>query len=144
MKSVVVYSSKHHMNTEKVAQAIAGELKADIRKVTDVKPADLDGYELIGLGSGINGFDVHPEMHALVDGLGEAKGRKAFVFTTCASRKPWTAKLREKLTAKGYNIVGEFCCAGLWTPGPIKVRPGHPSAEDIENASAFARNLPTS
>ncbi len=144
MKSIVVYSSKHHMNTEKVAQAIAGELKADARKVTDVKPADLDGYELIGFGSGINGFDVHPEMHALVDGLAECKGCKAFLFSTCASRKVWTSKLREKLTAKGYSIVGEFCCAGLWTPGPFKVRNGHPSDEDLENARAFARNLPTS
>ena len=132
------------MNTEKVALAIAGELKAEARKVTDVKPADLDGYELIGLGSGINGFDVHPEMHALADGLSEAKGRKAFLFTTCASRKIWTAKLREKLTAKGYNIVGEFCCAGLWTPGVLQVRKGHPSAQDLENARAFARNLPSS
>jgi flavodoxin len=143
MKSIVVYSSKHHMNTEKVAQAIAGELKAEARKVTDVKPADLDGYELIGFGSGINGFDVHPEMHALVDGLGEAKGCRAFLFSTCASRKVWTAKLRQKLVARGFNVVGEFCCAGLWTPGPVKVRSGHPSAEDIENARAFARNLPT-
>jgi hypothetical protein len=77
MKSVVVYSSKHHMNTEKVAQAIAGELKTDARKATDVKPTDLAGYELIGFGSGINGFDVHPEMHALV----------------AASAKPMAARL---------------------------------------------------
>ncbi len=38
MKTIVIYSSKHHMNTEKVAQAIAGELKAEARKVSDVKP----------------------------------------------------------------------------------------------------------
>ena len=132
------------MNTEKVAQAIAGELKAETRKVTDVKPADLDGCELIGLGSGINGFDVHPEMHALADGLSAANGRRVFLFSTCASRKTWTAKLREKLTAKGFSIVGEFCCAGLWTPGLVKVRNGHPSAEDLENARAFARGLPKS
>ena len=141
MKTIVVYSSKHHMNTEKVAQAIAGELKTEARKVTDVKPADLDGYELIGFGSGINGFDVHPEMHALVEGLGDARGRKAFLFSTCASRKSWTAKLREKLEAKGFSVVDEFCCAGLWTPGVLKVRAGHPSAEDLENARAFTRNL---
>ena len=84
METIIVYSSKHHMNTEKVAQAIAGELKAEAKKVSEVKPQDLDGYALVGFGSGINGFDVHPEMHALVDGLGEAKGRKAFLFSTCA------------------------------------------------------------
>ena len=144
MKTIVVYSSKHHMNTEKVAQAIAGELKAEARKVTDVKPADLDGFDLVGFGSGINAFDVHPEMHALVDGLGEAKGRKAFLFSTCASRKVWTGKLREKLVAKGFSVVDEFFCAGLWTPGLIQVRKGHPSAEDLDAARAFARKLPSS
>ena len=144
MKTIIVYSSKHHMNTEKVALAIAGELKAEARKVTEVKPADLDGFELIGLGSGINGFDVHPEMHALVESLGEAKGRKTFLFSTCASRKVWTGKLREKLVAKGFPVLDEFCCAGLWTPGLIQVRKGHPSADDIDAARAFARKLPTS
>ena len=144
MKTIVVYSSKHRMNTEKVAQAIAGELKVEARRVTEVKPADLDGFELIGFGSGINAFDVHPEMHAPVDGLGEAKGRKAFLFSTCASRKVWTGKLREKLGAKGFSLVDEFCCAGLWTPGLVQVRKGHPSAEDLDAARAFARKLPSS
>ena len=142
MKAILVYSSKHHMNTQKVAQAIAAELRAEARSVADVKPPDLDGFDLVGFGSGINGFDVHPEMHALVDGLGEAKGRKAFLFSTCASRKVWTGKLREKLVAKGFSVLGEFCCPGLWTPGPIKVRNGHPSAEDLDAARAFARSLP--
>ena len=144
MKTIVVYSSKHHMNTEKVAQAIVGELKAEARNVTDVKPADLDGFDLVGFGSGINAFDVHPEMHALVDGLGDRKGRKAFLFSTCASRKVWTGKLREKLVAKGFSVVDEFFCAGLWTPGLIQVRKGHPSAEDLDAARAFARKLPSS
>jgi flavodoxin len=142
MKTIVVYSSKHHMNTEKVAQAIAGELKVEARKVTDVKSPDLDGFDLIGFGSGINGFDVHPEMHALVDSLGEAKGRKAFLFSTCASRKVWTGKLRQKIVAKGFTVLDEFCCAGLWTPGLIQVRKGHPGAEDLDAARTFARNLP--
>ncbi len=83
-------------------------------------------------------------MHALVDGMGEAKGRKAFLFSTCASRKVWTSKLREKLLAKGFTVLDEFCCAGLWTPGLIQVRKGHPSAEDLDAARAFARRLPLS
>jgi flavodoxin len=144
VKTILVYSSKHHMNTEKVAQAIAAELKVEACKVTDVMPADLDGFDLVGFGSGINAFDVHPEMHALVDGLGEAKGRKVFLFSTCASRKVWTGKLRGKLVAKGFSVVDEFCCPGLWTPGLLKVRNGHPSAEDLDAARTFARKLPTS
>jgi flavodoxin len=144
MKTIVVYSSKHHMNTEKVAQAIADELKAEVRKASEVRPQDLGGFDLVGFGSGINGFDVHPEMPALVDGLSGGKGRKTFLFSTCASRKVWTGKLRKKLVAKGFPVQDEFCCAGLFTPGPFKLRRGHPSPEDLDAARAFARNLPLS
>ncbi len=115
MRTIIVYSAKHHMNTEKVAQAIAGELKAEARKVTDVKPADLDGFALLGFGSGINGFDVHPEMHALVDDLGEAKGRRAFLFSTCASRKKrgtlpiFTASVKSEGSDSGAGRLPAVC-----------------------------------
>ena len=46
--------------------------------------------------------------------------------------------------AKGFPVLDEFCCAGLWTPGLVQVRKGHPSAEDLDAARAFARNLPLS
>lgn len=141
MKTLIVYSSKHHMNTERVAQAIGAELGADIRKLVDVKPADLDGYDLVGFGSGINAFNVHPELTAMVEGLGDRGGQRAFAFSTCASRKDWTGKFRELLAARGFNVLGEFHCAGLWTPGLLKVRAGHPDEADLEAARVFARGL---
>jgi len=141
MKPLVVYSSKHHLNTEKVALAIGAELEADIRKLADTRPEDLDGRELVGFGSGINGFDVHPELTAMVRGLAIRNGQRAFVFTTCASNKDWTGKLRALLAEKGFKVEGQFHCAGLWTPGRLKVRNGHPDAADIEAARVFARGL---
>jgi flavodoxin len=142
VKPIIIYSSKHHMNTEKVAKAMAAELGADAKPLAEAKPEDLDGRELVGFGSGINGFNVHPELTAMAEGLGDRKGQKAFVFTTCASRKDWTGKFRELLAAKGFSVVGEFHCAGLWTPGLLKVRAGHPDEADLEAARAFARGLP--
>ena len=141
MKTLVVYSSKHHMNTERVAQVIGAELGADVRKLADVKPADFDGYDLVGFGSGINAFNVHPELTAMVEGLGNRSGQKAFVFSTCASGKDWTGKFRELLAAKGFNVLSEFHCTGLWTPGLLKVRAGHPDEADLEAARAYARGL---
>jgi len=46
--------------------------------------------------------------------------------------------------AKGFTVLDEFYCAGLWTPGLVQVRKGHPSAEDLDAARAFARKLPSS
>jgi flavodoxin len=141
MKILITYSSKHHMNTEKVALAMAAELGAEVKKVAETRPEDLDGVDLVGFGSAINAYDVRKEMTAFVSGLAERKGQRVFVFSTCASDKDWTGKFRTLLAAKGFSVVGEFHCPGLWTPAFVKVRAGHPDATDIENARAFARGL---
>lgn len=141
MKSIIVYSSKHHMNTEKVAVAMAAVLGAELRRVADVRPGELRDYDLVGFGSGINGFDVHPEITALARDLPEGAVKRAFVFSTCASRRDWTGRLRQVLADKGITVAGEFHCAGLWTPGPVSVRKGHPDEADLEAARVFARGL---
>jgi flavodoxin len=129
------------MNTERIAAAIGQELAAEVKKVAEVRAQDLDGFDLVGFGSGINGFDVHPELTALVRELAERQGQKAFVFSTCASNKDWTGKLRGLLVKKGFQLVGEFHSPGLWTPLFFKVRRGHPNKSDIEAARSFAGSL---
>jgi flavodoxin len=141
MRTVIVYSSKHHLNTEKVAVEMAEELGAELRRVTEVRPEELRGYDLVGFGSGINGFAVHPEMAAFARALPAGAVCRAFVFSTCASRRDWTAKFRAQLAEKGIDVLGEFHCAGLWTPGRLRVRAGHPDAADLAAARAFARGL---
>jgi flavodoxin len=141
MKTLIVYSSRHHMNTEKAAIAIGSELGAEVRKLTDVQPSDLERFDLIGFGSGINGFDVHAELSSFVEGLAERRGQKAFVFTTCASNKDWTVKFRSLLARKGFTVAGEFHCPGLWTPLFFRLRNGHPDSTDIKSARAFAKSM---
>ena len=141
MKTLIVYISKHHMNTEKAAIAIGAELGAEVRKLTDVQPSDLERFDLIGFGSGINGFDVHAELSSFVKDLAERHGQKAFVFTTCASNKDWTVKFRSLLARKGFTVAGEFHSPGLWTPLFFRLRNGHPDATDIKSARAFAKSL---
>jgi len=129
------------MNTEKVAVAMGAELSAEVKKLSDVQPSDLERFDLVGFGSGIKGFDVHPELFGLVDGIAKRHGQKAFVFTTCASNKDWTAKFRSLLAGKGYSVAGEFHCPGLWTPLIFRLRNGHPNEADIKSARAFAKSL---
>ena len=141
MKTLIIYSSKHHLNTEKIALAIGAELEARVKRLADARREDLEGHDLVGFGSGVNGFDVHPELTAMVRGLADRNGQRAFVFTTCASNKDWTGKIRTLLAEKGFSVEGEFHCGGLWTPGLLKVRSGHPNAADLEAARVFARSL---
>ena len=122
--------------------AIGTELGADVKELADVRPGDLDAFDLVGFGSGINGFNVHPELSAFVTHLAEREGRKAFVFTTCASNKDWTSKFCALLAGKGFNVVGKFHCPGLWTPLFLRIRSGHPDESDIKRARAFAHGLP--
>lgn len=141
MKTLILYSSKHHLNTEKIATAMGAELGAELKRVADAAPQDLDGFDLVGFGSGINRSNVYPELSALIGRVSERGGQRAFVFSTCASNRDWTEKFRALLSARGFRVVGEFHCPGLWTPLFFKVRRGHPSESDMADARAFARNL---
>ena len=53
--------------------------------------------------------------------------------------------LRSILTAKGFNIVGEFNSASFDTYGLLKlvgdISKGRPNEEDLKNAERFAENL---
>ena len=53
--------------------------------------------------------------------------------------------LRTILTAKGFNIVGEFNSAGFDTFGVLKlvggISKGRPNAEDLKKAEEFASKL---
>ena len=53
MKTAIVYYSKHHGNTKKLLDAIAGENEVTLIDVTAQPAADLTGYERIGFASGI-------------------------------------------------------------------------------------------
>jgi len=55
------------------------------------------------------------------------------------------AALRDKLRAKGYEIVGEFGCPGFNDNKFLKLigglNRGRPNADDLERARSFARQL---
>jgi flavodoxin len=131
------------MNTEKVALAMAQEIGATAKKLADAKPEDLVGFDLVGFGTGIEKFDVHPEIKAFVAGLPEKTGRKAFMFCTCASGKDWMGKFRDVLAGRGFEIADTFISTGEWAPGLFTLRKGHPDEAEIAAARAFARKMTT-
>ncbi len=154
MKSLVVVFSYHHKNTAKIANVMAEVLGASVKTPSQVVPADLQHADLIGIGSGVYSASHHASVLTLADALTPVTEGKAFIFsTTGAPRMAITDKfvaknhslLREKLQAKGYEIIGEFSCAGFNTNLFLKyfggLNKGRPNADDLERAREFARNL---
>jgi flavodoxin len=153
-KAMLVLFSYHHKNTEKIAGVIAGVLFAQIKKPSEIIPAELQEYSLVGFGSGIYDGKHHQSLLDLADGLPPAAGKKAFIFSTCGvpmigMNDEYVAKnhasLREKLQAKGYVLIGEFSCVGHNTNSFLKrfggINKGRPNAENLRHAEEFAQNL---
>ena len=53
-KSLLVVFSYHHNNTEKIAKVFAKVLDAQIKTPQQTNPEELQKYDLIGFGSGID------------------------------------------------------------------------------------------
>ena len=154
MKSLLIVFSYHHNNTEKIANAFANILDAEVKTPQQTSPEELQGYDLVGFGSGIYGAKHHKTLLNLADKLAQVSNKKAFIFSTCGvpamgMSEEVVAKnhstLREKLQSKGYTIVDEFGCVGFNTCSFLKLfgglNKGRPNAQDLENAEAFAQNL---
>jgi flavodoxin len=146
MKTLILYSSTHHGNTEKIAQVMAKELAADLVNI-DKKPEipDSDKYDLIGFGSGIYAFMHSMDLINLAKQM-ELTGKKVFIFSTSAFGKTvFHNSLKKILINKGADLVGEFSCMGWitwaffgWFGGGHK---GKPDSSDLQRAGEFARNL---
>ncbi len=150
MKSLLILFSYHHHNTEKIAQVFAKVLNAQIKTPQGVNPEDLQGYDLVGFGSGIYSAKHHPSLLDLANKLPQVTNRKAFIFSTSAIQgEAKVAKdhslLRENLRSKGYLIVGEFSCKGFNTNSFLKLfggmNKGRPNIEDLKRAEIFVQNL---
>ena len=150
MRSLLIVYSYHHKNTEKVAKVIAKVLDAEMKKPQQIDPQALEGYDLIGFGSGIYGEKHYQGLLDLADDLPQDTNRKAFIFSTSAIMgKDKVAQdhklLREKLLSKGYVIVDEFACKGFNTNSFLRhfggMNKGRPNEEDLKNAEDFAKKL---
>src|SRR5450756_2939300 len=82
MKTLIVYASVHHQNTEKVAKVMAEELGADLVPIGQARPSTLTAYDLIGFGSGVYGKKFHKTLIQFVEALPAVTGKRAFIFST--------------------------------------------------------------
>lgn len=158
MKAIIVLFSYHHMNTEKIARAIADVIGARIARPGEIKPEELADYDLVGFGSGIYSDRHHVTLLNLVDKMQRCEGKRAFIFSTFgvpaafvndealeAAKLRNHSTLRDKLISKGYAIAGEFTCVGKNSNSFLKlfggINKGRPDEGDIRKAEKFAEML---
>ena len=150
MKSLLVLFSYHHNNTEKVAKVFAEIFDSEIKTPQQTDPNELQDYDLVGFGAGIDSGKHYKVMLDLADKLPQVKNKNAFIFSTAGliggkKRSKDHSTLRETLESKGYKIIDEFQCKGFNTNSFLKylggMNKGRPNAKDLKNAERFTQKL---
>ncbi|MDR1991968.1 MAG: hypothetical protein LBQ98_00450 [Nitrososphaerota archaeon] len=119
MDVVVIYSS-HRNNTEKVAQAIADQLKCSAVKLTenfDARTFFLASYTLIFLGTGIRGGEPYVELQNFIKTAKFKSGVRFVLFMTWAgggaSNRLAYEVVKRQLEAIGQRLDDDyFICLG--------------------------------
>jgi len=150
MKSLLVVYSYHHNNTEKIADVIARVLDSQIKTPQQTDPEELNEYDLLGFGSGIDSDKHYQVLLDFADKLPQLTDKNVIIFSTSGltgedKRAKDHSALREKLQSKGCRIVGEFQCRGFNTNSFLRffggMNKGRPNAEDLKLAEEFAQKL---
>ena len=114
MKTCVVYFSRTG-NTKRLAQAIADTAKAPIFDIAATQPSTIEGFDLLIIGTPVEGSSPAKEASAFIENLPEVEGKKAIVF--CTNRifgSGRTMKIMEKmLDCKGYKTVLKVSKKGM-------------------------------
>jgi flavodoxin len=138
------------MNTEKVAKVFASVLDAQIKTPQQVDQKNIQEYDLVGFGAGIDSGKHYKPVLDFADKLPHVDNKYAFIFSTAAltkdkKRKKDHSALREKLESKGYLIVDEFQCKGFNTNSFMKffggMNRGRPNTKDLKNAEECAQKI---
>jgi flavodoxin/ferredoxin len=149
VKSIIIYYSQSG-NTKKVARAIhkgMGPLteQCDIVPVKEIKPDDLQKYDLIGLGSPVWCGAETPNVRRFVESLPQQQGKHIFSFNTHGVMpEHYFPTVVRRLTGKGFTVIGMREWFGdarfQLAPSPY-FTDGHPDKIDLEEARTFSQEM---
>lgn len=148
-KGIIVYLS-YTGNTRQIARAIYKGMsplmdRCDIVKLRQTNPADLAGYDLIGIGSPVRLGKMPVELKEFIARMDSLQGTHCFVFNTHAALP--VGFMKECVTAlkeKGLFVIGFknwYCAVYLpYVPKPY-FTDGHPDEIDLKEAEDFGREM---
>lgn len=145
MKTAICYYSRHHGNTLKVLEAIAGEGEVDLIDVTTRQAVRLEEYDCIGFASGIYAFEFQKAVVVFARQYLPQGKPVFFVYTYGGAKGNGAKAVIEVAKEKGCPVLGEFSCKGYDTFGPFKlvggISKGHPDTQDLEKAREFYQEI---
>lgn len=169
MKVLVIYFSQSG-NTEKIAKAIYEEAsqanEADLRKLEDISPAEMAGYDVLFIGSPLHSASLAAPVKAFLGKLQDSSGQKMAGFITHMApaypeqdMEAFADPIKAACKEKGIEYVGCFDCQGFLAEAMhaavqkklnmsdeqwvemVKQMTGHPDEKDIANAKACAKKV---
>lgn len=146
MKSVIIYASPHHGNTQRVVERMAKRIGARTVDILKEGPPDISGYKLIGLASGAYFGTLHESIVKFARETVFTPEHRVFLADTCgAGYKDYTYQVRKLLEERGVVCLGRFQCPGYDTYGPWKlvggIRKGRPNEHDLRMAEQFVQRM---
>ena len=149
MKSLIIYYSQTG-NTRKIARAIQWGMEprvdqCDLVHVKGVAAEDLNGYDLIGLGTPVWMGGFTPNVRIFVEQLPQQGGKHIFSFNTHGVMPElYFPGVIRKLKMKGFIPIGWRDWYGSVhfqvAPKPY-FTDGHPDRIDLEEAEAFGKEM---
>ena len=169
MKVLITYFSQTQ-NTKKIATAIHEEalLNNDVtlKELENIRASDLGEFDFIFIGSPLHAGKLAAPVKEFLSSITTGEGKKIAGFITHAADAypdQDMAKFSEPIKAACENssmvYKGCFDCQGFLTEAlhemikksqnltdeqwdeRVKQMAGHPNAEDLENAKAFAKSV---
>ena len=145
MKTAICYYSRHHGNTRKVLEAMAGEGGAELIDVTVRRAVRLEEYDCIGFASGIYyGTFQEGVLQFARQYLPEGKD-VFFVCTYGVYRRGYSSAIGRIALEQGCRVLGTFGCRGFDTFGPFRlvggIAKGRPNERDLDKARSFFRQI---
>jgi flavodoxin len=133
MRAIVVYYSESG-NTQKVAQAVGAGLGTQDRRVEEVKIQELPTYDLICIGTPVQGGAPAKKVLDFISQMPALNGKKAAAFCTMHmfGDKKTILILRKVLEARGMVFLGGFTALGWSASSPISGRVSLTAADPIK------------
>lgn len=144
MKTAIIYYSKHHNNTKKLLDAIADKHEVTLFPSENTSAASLAEYDFLGFASGIYYSKFHKSVIKLASEAPEGK-KVFFVYTYGVKKDGYTKAVRDALSGKKSEIVGEYGTLGFNTFGPFRLIGGiakaHPDKAELDGAVEFYESI---
>ena len=113
MKPCVLYFSRTG-NTKRMAEAISEATRAPSFDMTSCEPSVVKNFDLLIIGTPVEGFNPAKEVKAFVENLPNTESKKAIMFCTYVLLKGRTfGVLKKALAKKGYKTILEVSKKGM-------------------------------